>query len=193
MHPLIISDTIQSLSITGTAMSFVNLLWAPLKKKGSPEKDIVDIIKHIPVFKNLNKLELILVAKILHRRTYHSNELVFKEHEAGNGMYIIQSGSIKITGTHGQDTEVIYAELHKGEFFGELALVDGSPRSATAKGNEDCTLLGFFKPDLLELIEKSPKTGSKILLNLSAVLGERLRKMNQQNIELSAEVGTANV
>ena len=76
----------------------------------------------------------------------------------------------------------VLAELTKGDFFGELALLDEEPRSATAKAIESSNLIGFFRTDLLVLIKRYPDLGNKILLNLSRVLGERLR---QTNLELT--------
>ncbi len=174
------------------SMSFINYLWAPITLTSNINKDVFNIIETIPIFSSLDRIELLYVAKILHTRTYRADEIVFKEGEAGNGMYIIQSGAITISGTDSKKNEVLYTSLHKCDFFGELSLVDGSPRSATAKGSGPTVLLGFFKPDLIDIIEKSPRIGSKVLLNLASVLGERLRKMNQLNLDLTTPEAYSN-
>ena len=165
-----------------------SVLWSPFKFQRNKELDLQTILKEIPVFKDLNRLERGLLCRILHKREYSENELIFNEAEAGNGMYIIFQGQVDIFGTNEKDNEVHLATLSNKQFFGELSLIDGAPRSATAVASKKSTLFGFFKPDLLELIEKNPTMGSKILLCLSSVLSERLRQMNTQNTALQQKL-----
>ena len=79
-----------------------------------------------------------------------------------------------------RDSSTTFASLKSGDFFGELALLDEEPRSASAVSTQPSTLIGFFRTDLLTLMKRSPELGNKILLNLSRVLGERLRRTNQE-------------
>ena len=95
-------------------------------------------------------------------------------------MYVILDGKIEIKDP---ETGSIFASLNSGDFFGELALLDEEPRSASAVCNEPSRLIGFFRSDLLTVIERYPKLGNKILLNLSRVLGERLRETNKNIIK----------
>ena len=92
-------------------------------------------------------------------------------------MYVILDGSVEIKDP---DSGTIFASLNPGDFFGELALLDEEPRSASAHSTQPARLIGFFRTDLLTLIQRSPELGNKILLNLSRVLGERLRKTNEE-------------
>ena len=92
-------------------------------------------------------------------------------------MYVILDGSVEIKDP---DSGTIFASLNEGDFFGELALLDEEPRSASAHATQPARLIGFFRTDLLTLIQRSPELGNKILLNLSRVLGERLRKTNEE-------------
>jgi CRP-like cAMP-binding protein len=94
-------------------------------------------------------------------------------------MYIIMTGSVKITIGTRSGNENILAELGEGDFFGELALFDDEPRSANAIATEDSALLGFFTQDLMTLQGRNPVLGQKILFNLGGVLGERLRGTNR--------------
>ena len=82
------------------------------------------------------------------------------------------------------DNGIIFATLQSGDFFGEMALLDNEPRSATAIAIEPSKLVGFFKTDLLTLMNRDPKSGNKIMLDLSRVLGERLRQTNAELAKL---------
>ena len=94
------------------------------------------------------------------------------------GMFIIISGAVEIY-LDNAGTKNVLAELSDHDFFGEIALLDEEPRSAGAIATKPSTLLGFFRPDLLSLMDRNPALSSKILTNLGAVLAERLRKTNE--------------
>ena len=162
-------------------------LWSTLFAGDEMRRSLHDILQQIPVFMDLTLFELKFVVPILHQREYKANELVFREGEAGNGMYIVHSGQVDIVGHAASGDDVLYASLFERQFFGELSLVDGQPRSATATCMTPSTLYGFFKPDLLELIDKHPAIGTKILFNLTNVLGSRLRDTNLKLMELQAQ------
>ena len=140
---------------------------------------ILKALEKVLIFENLSDKELKNIAQLTHEREYKSTEYVFKKHAPAEGMYVILEGNIEIKDP---ESEKIFAKLHSGDFFGELALLDEEPRSATAKAIKPSKLIGFFRTDLLVLIKRYPDLGNKILLNLSRVLGERLR---QTNLELT--------
>ena len=148
------------------------------KKVDKEEKSIYTVLSRIPVFKDLTGKELKAIERILHRRVYKADEVVFHENDPGVGMYIIESGKIYIK--LGKDDKVL-AVLSNGDFFGEMALLLESPRTATAVAHEPTKLLGFFQPDLFSLLETKPKTGNKILLHLSQMIAERLRQGTIEN------------
>lgn len=162
--------------------------WSTIFNRDTDQSTLAQILQQIPIFANLSAFELRFILPILHQRHYEAGELVFKEGEAGNGMYIIHTGMVQIFGTDVQGQKVSYAELTAPQFFGELSLVDGQPRSATAEAQEKSILYGFFKPDLLELIKIQPDLGSKILFNLTAILGERLRDTNAKVLSLQNQL-----
>lgn len=161
----------------------MNKLWENIFKSRQNKKDeIDDILMKIPVFQDLKPSALKKVKCILHQREYKTNEIIFSQGDVGLGMYIIERGSVEIV----CDPERhILAELQDGDFFGELALLDDSPRSASAITKTPCRMLCFFKPELLDLLDRDPKLGSRILFKLAWTLGERLKTTNQQVKELS--------
>jgi len=161
----------------------VNKLWENIFKFRQKETDEIDnILIQIPIFQDLNNRELRTIKRILHQREYKKNEVIFNQGDVGLGMYIIVKGTVGIVrGT----AKHMLAELNDGDFFGELALLDDSPRSATSVSKTPCKMLCFFKPELLDLINRDPGLGSKILFKLAWTIGERLKSTNEQVSELS--------
>lgn len=157
-----------------------NPLWSNLFKNwNSQENEKVTALRQVPVFNGLTDKELDEIEKLTHERKYQSGENVFKNSAPAEGMFIIISGKIEIY-LGNEDSKKVLAQLADHDFFGEIALLDEEPRSAGAVATEPSTLIGFFRPDLLSLMDRNPALSSKILSNLGAVLSERLRKTNEQ-------------
>jgi CRP-like cAMP-binding protein len=136
---------------------------------------VLQVMGQVPIFENLTPKELKDLTRLTHERSYKANEPVFKKLAPGEGMYVILKGTVEIKDP---DSNTTFATLGSGDFFGELALLDQEPRSAMAVATEASELVGFFRTDLLTLMKRDPELGNKILLNLSRVLGERLRRTN---------------
>jgi len=152
-------------------------IWGNLfKRRNSGEDSLKKILHNIPVFQDLSDRELLHIERILYRRVYEADEVIFREGDPGLGMYIIEQGLVDITLVSG-DQKLI--ELCDGDFFGELSLLDDGPRTATATAREDCRMLCFFQPELMDLLNVSPRLGVKVLLGLSRTLGERLKRANE--------------
>ncbi len=160
----------------------MNSLWGNIFKARKKEEDKVhDILKRVPIFETLGKRELDLIERILHRREYARDEVIFSQGQPGLGMYIIEEGTVDIVS---EPANCHLAELDSGEFFGELALLDDSPRTATAVARTYCRMLCLFQPDLLDLIERNSRMGVKILTRLASAIGERLRRTDECLAEL---------
>lgn len=159
-----------------------DIYWTNVFKKNKKvEENIFSVLKRIPIFTGLTYRELKSVERILHRRTYKEDEFIFKEYEPGVGMYIIESGKVNIT--LGKEQKLLVL-LSNGDFFGEMALILEGQRTASAVAKEPTKLLGFFQPDLFNLLETAPKIGNKILLHLSQMIAERLRLSTIENNQL---------
>ena len=97
----------------------------------------------------------------------------------GVGMYVILSGEVEIIQKAEDGAVIKLAEFGPGDFFGDQVLLDESPRTASAIALEPCQTIGFFRPDLLELIERNPRLGLKIVMRLSQMISVRLRQTNR--------------
>lgn len=154
-------------------------LWSNLFRNwNSQESEKVTALRQVPVFDGLSDKELDEIEKLTHERKYQAEEHIFKDKAPAEGMFIIISGGVEIY-LENDGSKNVLAELSDQDFFGEIALLDEKPRSAGAVATAPSILLGFFRPDLLSLMERNPALSSKILTNLGAVLAERLRKTNE--------------
>jgi len=158
-----------------------NALWKNIfSERVVREGSLEQILSKVPAFSGLSARELKEVAAIVHKREYRAGEPVFAQGDPGLGMYIIQEGEVTISISGKEDGDRELAVLTDGDFFGELALIDESPRSANARCKTDCILIGFFRPDLFELIEKKNQLGIKIIFKLAEIVSHRLRTTDKE-------------
>ena len=149
------------------------------RRRDKEEADVFDVLKKVPIFQDLGRREFNKIESILHRRNWNADEGIINEGDPGVGMYIIVAGEVRITQVGEDGGQQQLATLTGGDFFGEQALLDESPRTASAYANETCRIIGFFRPDLLELIESNPRLGLKIVMRLSQMISVRLRHTNR--------------
>ncbi len=172
-----------------------DFLWKNYFKRTTKEKEISGILKENILFADLSFKQLKFVTNIVHLRKYRTREVVFHQGEVGVGMYIIAGGHVNITKeeTRSDKTKsengIIITKLIAGDFFGELSLVEeNGRRSATATAGEDTSLIGFFKPDLLEILERRSAVGVKIALRLGEVVGRRLKETTDRVSKLEEQL-----
>ncbi|MBE9536875.1 MAG: cyclic nucleotide-binding domain-containing protein [Proteobacteria bacterium] len=136
-----------------------------------------EALKATPIFGKLKRSEIIAVERILHLRQYASGETIFSQGEPGIGMYVIVDGRVDILFEGSGQT---IANLEEGDFFGEIALLTESPRTATARASENSKLMFFSQADLYNLINIKPKLGSVILMRLGKIIAKRLISSNDE-------------
>ncbi len=132
-------------------------------------------LRAVPLFAGLSSSELRIIHNLLHERHYSKGEIVFDEGEEGQAIYFLLSGEVIIC-RQGRPLDGAIATLSSGQFFGELALLDNAPRMAQVRAATDCTLAVLFREDFLGLLETHAKVASKISLQLSRHIGNRLRE-----------------
>ncbi len=142
-------------------------------------------LSQVNVFSRLSWQEIKIVESAVHIRTYTPNEPIFQQGDPGSGMYIIIEGRVGIYLDIPNHEPKLLSELGEGDFFGEIALLDASPRTAAATAMENCTIIGFYRPDLMDILKVKPIVGGKILLSLSEVLATRLRSTNSELVKVS--------
>jgi CRP/FNR family transcriptional regulator, cyclic AMP receptor protein len=135
----------------------------------------LEILAEVPLFGGLTPEEIRNLGALLRRRRYAKGEVIFHEGDAGTELYIIESGEVKIVLGSAEGQEVVIGLLGRGDFFGELALLDGEPRSANAVAREACDLFLLGRKDFLQFLVDEPQ----VAVTLLAVLSRRLRQTDQ--------------
>ncbi len=143
-------------------------------------KKKIKFLKEISIFNNLDFNLLGKVINITYTKIYQKDETIFNEGDIGKAIFIIVSGSVEITKKISEKEERILITLSSGDFFGEMALLEELPRSATARTMEETEIYIIYKVNFDSLIEKYPQVGLKITKSLATILSKRLRKTSEQ-------------
>lgn len=118
------------------------------------------------------------------RKRFQTNQTVFREGEEGAQIYIVLSGLVRVLGNVTLDDQRRispgFSELGEGEVFGELALFDGQPRSASVVAARDSELAVIAGDDLMAFFDSHPDIGYAVLKTLIRGLSCRLRKSNER-------------
>lgn len=158
--------------------------WSNLFKTPAERSDLKELLLSIPPFQNFNSNHIKNLIKIIHNRVYNSVEYIFYQGDPGIALYIIRDGEIKIVKNTDDGGEMELARFGRGDFFGELALVDNDVRSASAVAVTNSQLAVIFKPDLDKFIEKFPRKGNEILRGLAQIIATRLRLLDDEYLSL---------
>jgi CRP-like cAMP-binding protein len=134
-----------------------------------------ELLSDVPLFGGLEETDRADLAARLRRRRYPRGEPLFLRGDPGSFLYLIERGRVKIALTSIEGKEMILALLGPGDFFGELALLDGGERSADAVVIDDAELLLLGREDFLRFVEHRPR----VALHALEVLSRRLRQTDQ--------------
>jgi CRP/FNR family transcriptional regulator/CRP/FNR family cyclic AMP-dependent transcriptional regulator len=140
--------------------------------------DIKSSLHNIPLFADLNSDELEQLAQLCRQRTVSKGNVIFYEDDPGTSCYIILAGKVKIVVNADDGREHILGVLQENDFFGEMSLIDGQPRSASAISVEDVTMITIQRDEFLKLLRSNPDISLKLLVALS----HRLR-VTDRNLE----------
>lgn len=140
-----------------------------------------NLLRTFPLFTDLNETELAIVSRLMVTRKFKKNNLIIFEDDVGNSLFVIKMGRVKISRISPDGAEAILAILGQGDFFGELAVIDGQGRSASVTSIDDVELLMLRRSDFMEILERIPK----IAISLLKELAGRIRKSDSHIRSLS--------
>ena len=137
---------------------------------------VAAFLHQISLFQRLSAEQIQALAKLVVQRTVAIEDSIIVAQEDGDTLFIIRTGQVKVSILHDDGREIILALLGPGELFGELALLDGQPRSANVVALEDTQLLLVRRPDFLQLLNEIPEIAIALLESLAS----RLRRTDSQ-------------
>jgi uncharacterized membrane protein len=135
----------------------------------------LESLRSVPLFASLDDRAATELRSLLKAKTVTSNTRLFRQGDSGDSMYLIESGRVRITINDEDGHEVILAELAQGDFFGEMALIDGKQRSADARVLEDARLAVLPRDDFLSFVRTNPD----VALEMLSAVSHRLRHTDQ--------------
>jgi CRP/FNR family cyclic AMP-dependent transcriptional regulator len=133
-----------------------------------------ELLSNIPLFESLTSEDLRSLAKRLENVEQAEGEVIFQQGAEGSSLFIIEEGAVEISYGEGK-ARVLLAHLFPGQYFGELSVFDGAPRSATATAARPSRLVRLDRDDLVDFVNKNPAAALRIIAEMS----ERLRQTNE--------------
>ena len=138
------------------------------------------LLKEVPLFNTLTEEELSEVFQILKQEDFEENHKIFCEGDEGDKLYIVLSGAVRISKNIPGIGEEALCVLNRGDYFGEMALIDNFPRSADAISHEKSSCLSVSKGDLEVLMSCNKDITCKLLYKFVETLSKRLRETNDK-------------
>jgi len=123
--------------------------------------------RKFPLFADLDDRELAAVAAVAKTRRYAKDDVVFYADESGDVFCLILAGQVKVTMISPEGKEIILSLLGPGDFFGEMALLDDEPRSATVVATESLELVTIWRKDFLQILSENFDITKKVLAQIS--------------------------
>jgi len=145
------------------------------------KKEAIESLRAIPLFSRVSEADLEDIAAHLIERRFPKHTTVVEEGLAGDYMYVIRQGRVKVTKASDDGREKIMQFMETGDFFGEMALLSNDPRSASVKTLEPSVLLALSRRDFIEQLRQSPDLALAVIGELT----DRLRETNEQASSMS--------
>jgi CRP/FNR family cyclic AMP-dependent transcriptional regulator len=144
------------------------------------EQSAVELLKSVPLFSDLGDEELERFSHVAVPRSFPAGTRVFHEGDDSDACYIVRVGSFRVTREHSDGRAITLATLGPGEIFGELAMLDGDQRSASAEALTDGDLLALPANDVRSLLARHPEIALKLVAGL-------VRRLRAANVRLSRQ------
>lgn len=152
-----------------------------ISKRTSNPLDRVALLANHYLFQNLPAAVIERIAAYMTRRTVARGRVIFRKDDPGSGLMGVISGMVRISVQSADGKEIVLNIIHPGEVFGEIALLDDKPRTATAAAVTDCELMVIDRRDFVAFLRGEPDVALKFI----EILCERLRRTSRQLEEMA--------
>ncbi len=136
---------------------------------------VAEALRRVPLFSTLAREQVHEIARAARRHRYERDDVIFYQDDPGDTFYVILNGQVKVSVSSAEGQEAILVMLDTGDSFGEFALLDEQPRSATIQATRPTEVLALRKEEFHRIIRQSPE----IALGLLRVITKRLRDTDQ--------------
>ncbi len=132
----------------------------------------------VELFRNLDPKELQALREIARERTYPAGARIFTQNDAGDGVYVIREGLVEIAHLIGERALCVFSKFGAGDIFGEMAVIEDLPRSATTTAAKETKVYFIPRDEMAALLRRSPSLSFRLLQEIS----KRLRDFNQHHL-----------
>jgi CRP-like cAMP-binding protein len=139
----------------------------------------LDALKDSPLFHGLAAKEIEFFGTFLAQQQLSAGKTIYIENMTGESLYLIKKGSVRVSQMLAEGEEQTLVVLGPGDTFGELAVIDGGPRAATARVIEDVSLFSLNRKNYNQICANNPRLGLQLTLNIFKSFSERLRRSKQ--------------
>lgn len=142
-------------------------------------REALSFFRNVSIFHGLSARQLGRLMQSMQRRDYRAGEILFEEGHTGRAVFIIRSGRVELS-RRSTDGPQGLGVLGAGQIFGEMALLEKRPRTATATVVEDGAIYLLYTATLESLFRRHPETGLKLMRNIAVMLSALLRRSNER-------------
>ena len=146
----------------------------------------LELLRNMPIFGGLTDDSLLLLVELAGTASIRADEFFFREGDEGKSTFVLETGSVEVLKT-GVGRQHSLSRLGTGDCFGEVALIDFGPRSASVRALEDATALVLSPSNLLEISKRSLEQYAMIYMNMARELSRRLRNADDRLFEARVE------
>jgi CRP-like cAMP-binding protein len=146
--------------------------------------DTFDTIRGSILLRGMNNTELTRLASVCEERQLAAGTTIFIENMPGESLFLIRRGAVRISRMFAEGNEKVLIVLGPADIFGEMAVIDGLPRAATARVVDDAELISLRKQDFARLCQEHPALALKLVLNIVTVFSRQVREANEEYREM---------